>query len=204
MNRILISVVVFIAVCLTAGAVTANEAMARVASVISNAPGLQAAFVAKASDGTEAVGQLLMAREKFAMVTKDFGIWYNGADLCSYYENSREANITNPTEDELMETNPFDIINHYQSRFKASMLSKKDQTCTVRLTALQASSSIKTAVLTIDTKAWLPVRIEAVFANGSSVVVDVAGISALKAAPEASYFEFPKASYPGAEIIDLR
>lgn len=193
-----------IAAWLTAGAVTASEAMARVAATISNAPGWQAAFVAKASDGTEAAGQLLMAREKFAMVTKDFGIWYNGEALCSYYENSGEANITDPTEEELLETNPFDIINHYQSRYKASMLSQKDQYCTVRLTALQQSSSIKTAVLTIDTKTWLPVRIEAIFANGSSMVVEVPGIAAMKAAPAASYFEFPKASYPGAEIIDLR
>lgn len=189
---------------LVAGAVTANEAMAKVASAISNAPGLQAAFTAKASDGTASAGQLLMAREKFAMVTKDFGIWYDGSDLCSYYQSSGEANITDPTEDELMETNPFDIINHYQSLYKASMMSQKDQTCTLRLTALKPSSSIRTAIITVDTKHWLPVAIEAVFANGSSITIDVAGIATLKAAPEAACFVFPKASYPGVEIVDLR
>lgn len=204
MNRILTAIVIFLTAGLWAGAVTANDAMARVASTISNAPGLQAAFTARASDGTESVGQLLMAREKFAMVTKDFGIWYNGEDLCSFYQNSGEANITDPTEDELMETNPFDIINHYQSQYKASMLSQKDGWCAVRLTALKPSSSIKTAVINIDTKAWLPTRIEAIFANGSSIVIDVAGIAALKTAPPASNFVFPRASYPGVEIVDLR
>lgn len=204
MNRILITAILMLSAMLSCSAVTANDAMARSASAINGAPGLQAAFTAHASDGTEATGQLLMAHEKFAMATNDYGIWYDGTDLCSYYKSTGEATLTDPTEEELLETNPFDIINHYQTQYKASMLSENDNSCVVRLVPIKPAASIRTAVITIDSKTWLPSRIEVVFANNSSLVVDIAGIATLKAAPDASHFKFPRTSFPDAEIIDLR
>lgn len=203
MRKALISILFTIAAIAQALAVTADEAIAKAIAAINSAPAITARFTAAMPDGSS-TGQMTLARERFAIVAGNYGVWYDGTDMCSYYSTTGEASLTTPTPEELMEANPFDIISHCKSNFKAAIISDKAGRCTLRLTPLSKKASVKTATITLDTRTWLPTRVNATFDNGSDMKIEISDAKVLKSAPAKSAFQFPKEKYPGVEIIDLR
>lgn len=190
---------------LQALAIDADQAMAKAIAAVSGAPAIEADFVATAADGATAKGQMVIAREKFAMVTPEYGSWYDGTSLWAYYKHTGEASLTIPTAEELMEINPFDMITHSPAVFKSAMGADSGTTCTVKLTPLKpGASAIKSATLVIDKSTWLPVSVHAVFSNGAGVKISITSARVLASAPAISEFRFPQAKYPGVEVVDLR
>lgn len=194
---------IFSAICAMAQ-YTASQVLANTAKAIDSSPALSVNYVAKANDGTQVNGALTVAQEKFSVNSGDFGAWYDGEVLWSYQTKTNEVTLSEPTAEELMEINPFDIINHYASHYKAEVKTSTPMTYTVVLTPLAKNNSVKSATLIVNTTDWLPIEINATFANNAKLDITVSGYQRLDKAPAKTIFQFPYSTYPKASVIDLR
>lgn len=194
----------FALACGRASAQSATQILDDAAANISRAASVSASFSASNAEGQTLTGNLLMAHERFSMVTPEYGTWYDGQNLWSYYKQSGECNLTEPTETELMEVNPFYIITLHKRNYKASLKKKGRNECTILLTPVGNASEVKSATLVMDMATKLPKAIDAKFANGTSLAISLFDVKLGTTAPAKSKFQFPAAGYPGIEVIDLR
>lgn len=186
------------------GQTTAPQVMANAIKAINSAPSLEAKFSAKTSDAATIAGTLHMRRDRFSMVTDALGTWYDGTNMWSYSKNSGETSLTVPTDDELLEANPFFIVNQYSAHYKPRIIQHTSTAYVIRLEATGKHAPMKSADITINSKTWLPTAITAVFANGGGISIDITSMLVLESALPAATFAYPAAKYPGIEVIDLR
>lgn len=201
--------IIFIAVFMMAGIqavradVTATRLLERVASKINTAPSVSVKFTISGAEGP-VNGTMTIAKERFVMNTPDMSVWFNGNTQWTYLKSSSEVSITEPTSSELMESNPFVIINHYRDSYTCRKLSSNGNRQRVELTPRKGVySSIKSAVITIDTTTDSPTDVSVSFSEGSAISVSVTSMTVGKGVPLTTFDYDPK-KYPAKEIIDLR
>lgn len=190
--------------CGSATAQSASQILGETAKIISSAPSVSASFSTVSPEAGNEKGTLLMAHQNFAMVTPKFGVWYDGENMWSYYQKNGECNLTEPSDDEVMEVNPFDIVTQYDRNYSATLEKKTKTEYTIRLTPLSQASEVKTATVVIDVESKLPKAIDARFRNGAAIAISLTNVTIGETAPPKSQFQFPEAKYPGVEVIDLR
>lgn len=182
------------------GVETASEVLARCASKIKQAPSVTLDFTLAYGDRSSDC-RLIIARDKFRFSSADLEVWYDGATQWSYNTVSREVSITDPTDEELTEYNPFAILTGYSEQFTARRLSGDKNE--IELVAKNKMSNIRKAVLTIDSKTDMPVKLVATLSNGRTFAAKVASATTGKALPS-SVFVYNKDKFPAKTIVDLR
>lgn len=153
--------------------------------------------------GQRAEGSLIMDHGRFRLSTPGFGVWYDGTTQWTLINSSREVNITEPTLDELMESNPFVILNNWSRHYKALRLGDSQGRRRIQLTPLRpGDTQISKAVVFVATDNW-PAAVEVTFADGSVIAVTIDHIAST-AAKNIAFFRFDTAAYPAYEVVDLR
>ncbi len=203
MRKIITLLVLVLAAAMCAQAETAAELMKRAADRLAAAPSLTVKFTATAGDGSTASGTITMARQKFTLDMPGQRVWYDGRLMYSYNVAAGETSLTEPTPDELMEINPFDILHQWQRSYDARLLTAPAGQQRVQLTSKRKGSAVKRAVVTLSSATGLPAAIEAEMSNSATLKVKVTSAAVGKALP-ASAFTYPAAKYPGVEVVDLR
>lgn len=194
-----------VAVCLAFAAYAAEPAKTTVtkcSAALKAAPSLTATFLLD-SDNGQIPGSLIMSGRWFKLITDRLSIWYDGKTQWTYVPENEEVNITEPTADELLETNPVEIINASMSKYSARVVRTEGSVRTIELKPLKPGSSIVSAELSIDTARNLPTRVVAVFTNGSRLIANIANVKIGKAIPR-SAFVYDTKLHPSAETVDLR
>ena len=194
-----------VAVCLAFAADAAEPAKTTVttcSAALKAAPSLTATFLLD-SDNGQIPGSLTMSGRCFKLITDRLSIWYDGKTQWTYVPENEEVNITEPTADELLETNPVEIINASMSKYSARVVRTEGSVRTIELKPLKPGSSIVSAELSIDTARNLPTRVVAVFTNGSRLIANIANVKIGKAIPR-SAFVYDTKLHPSAETVDLR
>lgn len=194
-----------VAVCLAFAAYAAEPAKTTVtkcSAALKAAPSLTATFLLD-SDNGQIPGSLTMSGRCFKLITDRLSIWYDGKTQWTYVPENEEVNITEPTADELLETNPVEIINASMSKYLARVVRTEGSVRTIELKPLKPGSSIVSAELSIDTARNLPTRVVAVFTNGSRLIANIANVKIGKAIPR-SAFVYDTKLHPSAETVDLR
>lgn len=194
-----------VAVCLAFAAYAAEPAKTTVtkcSAALKAAPSLTATFLLD-SDNGQIPGSLTMSGRCFKLITDRLSIWYDGKTQWTYVPENEEVNITEPTADELLETNPVEIINASMSKYSARVVRTEGSVRTIELKPLKPGSSIVSAELYIDTARNLPTRVVAVFTNGSRLIANIANVKIGKAIPR-SAFVYDTKLHPSAETVDLR
>ncbi|MGN0219862.1 MAG: outer membrane lipoprotein carrier protein LolA [Muribaculaceae bacterium] len=194
-----------VAVCLAFAAYAAEPAKTTVtkcSAALKAAPSLTATFLLD-SDNGQIPGSLTMSGRCFKLITDRLSIWYDGKTQWTYVPENEEVNITEPTADELLETNPVEIINASMSKYSARVVRTEGSVRTIELKPLKPGSSIVSAELSIDTARNLPTRVVAVFTNGSRLIANIANVKIGKAIPR-SAFVYDTKLHPSAETVDLR
>ena len=194
-----------VAVCLAFAADSAEPAKTTVtkcSAALKAAPSLTATFLLD-SDNGQIPGSLTMSGRCFKLITDRLSIWYDGKTQWTYVPENEEVNITEPTADELLETNPVEIINASMSKYSARVVRTEGSVRTIELKPLKPGSSIVSAELSIDTARNLPTRVVAVFTNGSRLIANIANVKIGKAIPR-SAFVYDTKLHPSAETVDLR
>ena len=204
LSRRLALVALMAAAFLSAAAADSADAILRRASAaVKAAPSVEAAFVIAGADGPVR-GTLTVAGSKFALLTPQMGVWFDGRTQWTLMRENGELSITEPTVSELMESNPFTIINHYANYYKARRIADRNGDFRVELTPVATSGSpISRAVIQIRKSDNLPCGVDVTFSNGSAIKVGTEKVAVGRRHPDA-FFRHDKKKYPANEIVDLR
>lgn len=182
---------------------TAAHVMGACAAKIDKAPSVSAKFTLTAG-GQKLACALTVAKQKYAMVTPQVRIWYNGLTQWVYNSQTHEVTVSEPTSDEIMETNPFSILNSYAKAYDCRLLKAQPGEKVVELTPKNTkNASVRTATVHIDSKTSLPTKITVTMPDGKVVNAQVTSCAVGKALPPQA-FMFNKADYKISETIDLR
>lgn len=184
----------------TKAAETATQILNRCAETVNEAELLDVNFTLNAG-GQTADFTMKISHEKFMMESTDVAVWYNGVTQWTYVKSSRELNITDPTTDELMESNPFSILNFYSKVYNTQRLAGTG--IAIEMTSKDSNATIRKAVVSINSKTYLPSKIVVTLHNGRTMTAVITSITKGKR-PSATTFTYDKAMYPATETIDLR
>lgn len=187
------------------GAESAASILQRCAAKLTQAPSVSAEFSIRNSDGEDISGKVVMARECFRLSSPVLNIWFDGHTQWAALSATREVNVTEPTGEELLASNPFAIITSYASRYNARLLPAQQASSLrrIELTPNATGGDIRKAVITIDTTTYWPVKAVITMASGSSLETIIKNCSTgVKLA--AATFVYKKDDLPGYELVDLR
>ena len=104
-------------------------------------------------------GSLAMRDTRFALEFFGIEATYDGKTLYMYSEDTEELTLSNPTQEELIQTNPFLYAQALLPLCQYDELSQGDQTC-ITLTPYDLSLGINKFVLRLVTTTLLPVAAE--------------------------------------------
>lgn len=178
-------------------AADANTVLANTATKLTSAKSITAKFTGSTS------GSITVSGKKFTMTAGGNGVWYDGTNMWTYSKKAGETSLTNPTQAELMEFNPMEVIKAYKTSFNAKKLNEKGGRCTIKLTPKKKGTSVREATLTVNTSTWMPVSIDVIFSNSQRMTFNITSISE-GGSLSPSTFVYPASSYKGVEVIDLR
>jgi outer membrane lipoprotein-sorting protein len=93
--------------------------------------GISAKFTIKSFEGKNLIsqeisGDIVMKGNQLYFDTEELSFWFNGTTQWVYFKETREVNITTPTADELVQTNPMMAISGYSSKFTLQLINQAD------------------------------------------------------------------------------
>lgn len=179
---------------------TAAQILSKCAAKVNGAPSLTMQFRLEFNGGHSDC-TMTLAKEKYRLSASEMEVWYDGTTQWTYANANKELSITEPTADELLECNPFTILNGFSKIYDCRRLKGPDYE--IELTSKVKGSAVRKAVVTINTKTYLPTKLVVTLANGRTFSATVTSSSIGKAVP-ASTFIYNKAKFPAKEIVDLR
>lgn len=178
----------------------ADAIMEACARRIASAPSIEAKFSLSFGEKTSPC-DMVISKNRYTLTSPDMRVWFDGVTMWTYITGNKTLTITEPTVDELLECNPFAIVNHYKKAYKCSL--KGGDANSVELTPAHKGSSIRKAVITVNPKTQLPAKVVVTLANGQVFSATMGTIAVGKNLP-ASTFVYNKTKYPATEISDLR
>lgn len=188
--------------CINAKAApTATSILDKTAATFTRPASVTVKFKMAGADNGQ--GTLTMSHDKFALKTAGISIWYNGKTQWALQHKTHEVNLTEPTPDELVESNPFALISSYKANYNVSLLNSTKDYYHIQLSAKRRHAQIKRAVLTVSRTNHALKSIDATLSDNSTLTVHVTSFTPGKALP-ANTFEFNKSSHRGVKLIDLR
>lgn len=192
------TILVILAITLSATAQTAQQVLDKTAAVVGRSGGASASFKMTSGSGT-ASGTIAIKGKKFYANTGSAKVWFDGKTQWAWLRSTDEVNITTPTQAEQMAMNPYTFINIYKTGYKATMTTVGGN-YQVHLTAQNQKRTVQELYITIN-KSYQPLSVK--MRNGKSWTQ--IAISNFKAVNQSdATFKFNAKNCPGAEIIDLR
>ena len=190
----------------------AKSILDKTAEAFRKAGGVKADFTVKViTDGLiEGVehGTIQLKGEKFVLKTTDIVTWFDGKTQWSYVAKNDEVNVSNPTQEELQQINPYTFLYMYQKGFSYKLGTMKTfrgkAIWEVVLTAKDKAQDLERITLYVTKNTYEPLYIllqqrdqqtrNEITVTGYQTRLNYAD----------SIFSFDKKQYPNAEIIDLR
>lgn len=205
MNRLLTAILTVILSALVATAAETDVAsvLDKMSKAFQKAGTLSASYT-MSSDGHKSSGEMILSGDRFRLTSPQMTIWYDGKTQWTYNSDIREVNITEPTAEELAETNPFVIISMFRNKYNARLMKSAPGSYRIDFTPRNnADMTIKRAIVTISSTTFLPTDMAVTVDGDQTVAVHIDSLVQGKNYP-ANTFVFNKKSYPKAEIVDLR
>lgn len=202
MNHIkFLTAICLIFTTLKVGAVeTAEQVLGKCAEKIAQAPSIKIDFTLNTGD-SGAPCALIISKDKYRLSSPNMEVWYDGQTQWAYATDTKEVALTEPTEEELLESNPFAVLNNYKQSYNIRRLSGKQND--IELVAKSKMSNIRKAVVTISDKTWLPTKLIVTMSNGRTFAATVTSINEKQSVP-ASTFVYNAERYPAKIVNDLR
>lgn len=185
----------------TAANPSASSQLEKCADAFKKAASLKIDFTL--GSGEQQVNMIMVVSgSKFTLDGGGMKLWYDGKTQWTYLTDYRELNINEPTSEELLEINPFTIVNNWQKHYTARRL--EDKKPVIELVPRKGTATnIRKAVVTFDTKTDLPSKLVITLSDGRTMTAVVTNIST-GTAMKATDFVYDKVKYPASEVIDLR
>ena len=184
----------------------------KTAEVFRKAGGVKADFTVKAVtnglvEGAEN-GTIQLKGEKFVLKTSDIITWFDGKTQWSYVTKNDEVNVSNPTQEELQQINPYTFLYMYQKGFSYKLGTVKTYqgkaVWEVILTANDKKQELESITLYVTKSTYEPVYIQ-LQQRGQQTRNEITVTAYQTGLDYADHvFTFDRKAYPTAEVIDLR
>ena len=190
----------------------AKSILDKTAEAFRKAGGVKADFTVKViTDGLiEGVehGTIQLKGEKFVLKTTDIVTWFDGKTQWSYVAKNDEVNVSNPTQEELQQINPYTFLYMYQKGFSYKLGTMKTfcgkAIWEVVLTAKDKAQDLERITLYVTKEGYEPLYILLQQrAHPTRNAITVTGYQTGQKYAD-TLFTFDRKQYPSAEIIDLR
>lgn len=201
-KRIILVLLTLVAAFSVSAEDSGTAIMKRCAEKLSNAPSVSIEFVVAGNDGATN-GTLLMSKKLFKLTTPDASIWFDGTTQWTYFASSNEVNVTEPTGEELMESNPFELISSSEKNFNSRALKSSPSNDIIELTPKYKGLPIISAKVTISKSTGWPTAMIITFDGGNTTSISIGKVTVGKTIP-GSQFRYDKKLYPKAQLVDLR
>lgn len=179
---------------------SASSIIEKTVETIRSAPSLHANLAVITAKTVK--GGITLAGDRFAFSSPEMSTWFDGTTLWSYSADTKEVNLSNPTEGELQEINPFAFIKSARSDYKPRLLSSDTKQDKIELTPKVKKSDLKKIEVTVNKASHLPSLI-VLYLKNSTIKIQITNAKIGKRLSNTA-FQFNKALFPNAEIIDLR
>ena len=190
----------------------AKAILDKTAEAFRKAGGVKADFTVKAVtnglvEGAEN-GTIQLKGEKFVLKTSDIITWFDGKTQWSYVTKNDEVNVSNPTQEELQQINPYTFLYMYQKGFSYKLGTVKvyqgKAVWEVILTANDKKQELESITLYVTKSTYEPVYIQ-LQQRGQKTRNEITVTAYQTGLDYADHvFTFDRKAYPTAEVIDLR
>lgn len=202
LKKTIFTIITLLTAFAASAADNASQVLDKAAGKFRNAKSVTAVYSIASAQGST-TGTLTLAGNKFAMTGPQLNIWFDGKNQWNYLPADNEVNLSEPTQQELQQVNPLLIISNFSKNYTAKTISTTKTAQKISLTAKDNKAEVRSATVTINPTTYLPSEITLKMASGQSATIRISSVKFGNALP-LSTFQFPKAKYPKAEVIDLR
>ena len=180
----------------------AREILDKTANALQQAGGIRATF------GGTGNGTLLLKGNQFYLNSGGIQSWFDGKTQWSYVTKNDEVNVSNPTQEELQQINPYTFLYMYQKGFSYKLGATKTYrgkaVWEVVLTARDKKQELEHITLFVTKDTYEPLCI-LLQQRGQQTRNEITITSyQTKQNYADQVFTFDKKQYPNAEVIDLR
>ena len=190
----------------------AKAVLEKTAEAFKKAGGVRADFTLKAVNDGRLEGRengiIQLKGEKFMLKTSETTTWFDGKTQWSYMVRNDEVNVSNPTQEELQQINPYTFLYMYQKGFSYKLGATKTYrgkaVWEVVLTARDKKQELERVTLLVTKDTYEPLYI-LLQQRGQQTRNEITITSyQTKQNYADQVFTFDKKQYPNAEVIDLR
>lgn len=182
---------------------SAASILDRAVAKIKNAGGVECSFKLQGSSAASC-GTLSMAGNKFRLSTSKFNTWFDGKNMWTANDDTREITLVNPTSQEIRESNPLEYLKDYKSQYNVYFSKRKDNARhLILLNPKTKGGNIIAVEIAVNKKTLLPERLIIRDRNDVRTTVNISGMT-LGSKRNSSWFVCPVKSMGGYELIDLR
>lgn len=190
----------------------AKEILDQVYSRVENGDAFAVNFVVESSSVGQnqgsTTGILLLKGDRFTCETEEMKTWYNGRTQWSLIFDSEEVNVTEPTNEELLEINPYALLKLYKKGYSYTLKSKsriEEKTLAeVELRAKSKDKDLQKLILWINVESNEPNAIDVVRKNGDQMHINILSVEEKRGNMGIELFTYNPKMYPNVDIIDLR
>lgn len=157
-------------------------------------------------DSHRLTGTMEAAGDCFAIKTRDgaYETWFDGKTQWTWLESSDEVNITEPSAQELMETNPLFVIDSSAKNYNVSLKGETGSENILMLTPKNTKlTNVANAELNISKSTNFPVSLKVTLKDRQVIVFVFNRVTTGKKLSTQD-FRYNDARHPNAQIIDLR
>lgn len=191
----------------------AKAVLEKTAEAFKKAGGVRADFTLKAVNDGRLEGRengiIQLKGEKFMLKTSETTTWFDGKTQWSYMVRNDEVNVSNPTQEELQQINPYTFLYMYQKGFSYKNLGtvktyQGKAVWEVILTANDKKQELESITLYVTKSTYEPVYIQ-LQQRGQQTRNEITVTAYQTGLDYADHvFTFDRKAYPTAEVIDLR
>ena len=190
----------------------AKVVLEKTAEAFKKAGGVRVDFTLKAVNDGHLEGRengiIQLKGEKFMLKTSETTTWFDGKTQWSYMVRNDEVNVSNPTQEELQQINPYTFLYMYQKGFSYKLGTMKTfrgkAIWEVVLTAKDKAQDLERITLYVTKEGYEPLYILLQQrAHPTRNAITVTGYQTGQKYAD-TLFTFDRKQYPSAEIIDLR
>lgn len=205
----------FLLLCMTVWAVgvfaqNPRQILDKAAETLTASAGVEINFQTKIANGSQlsspTPGTIALKGAKFRLEADGIVTWFDGKTQWTYVKANEEVNISEPTQEELEQLNPYAFIHLYKKGYSSKMgqttqLNGKP-VYEVDLLAEKQRQQIWQVVLIVHQQTYQPLQIKVRPKNGQWFILNISQLK--QKSLQDSYFTFQPKDAPGAEMIDLR
>lgn len=202
MKKIFTIIALIIAIPLTVNGATAEQVISEVITNYNKSNIISADYTVSA-DGINSTGKIIMSQQKFCILSDDLKCWYDGKTQWSYLSHIGEVNITEPTSDELEQTNPYAALMNINADYTVQLIDSGNSH-QLKLTPKSSYNFAKEIELTIN-KSTKQIE-KALFINqdNSEYLITISNYATDSNYTDTIFTYDPSQLPAGTPVIDLR